>query len=402
MDNLIVWKLLTAVLLAVASLAGLLSTLCCVKPCSTRVGRSSHSHRCPFSHQRTLSLANSFAAGMLIATAFCHFFRHAMEGAVKGVVSPLWISIAMLAGMAIPVAIECCIVDSAKGSRYHSFVDSNLSDDEPQPGRSERPSLPRDGRGRHCTTFFLLLALMYIHAATEGAVVALGDSISALTASAIPLLAHRSLDGVAIGASIAKRLFHFEDECERGYFYADRCTESEPLNSNNRPVSLEGKFELPLSNSENRAIFFGDVSEALRRELCQWPVLLWLAVTPLSTLIFIALSTGFVDVAADGNRYEERYESHAKGSMCVANSTKSHFIQEGCRGGLRATSRVGEWGAFSLNVLAPVADGLGGGFFLFVGFMMVFREEQRGVMTSLAVCLGVAAALLLATAQSNH
>ncbi|CCD16454.1 unnamed protein product [Trypanosoma congolense IL3000] len=350
MVSLVALRLLSALVVTFFGVLGVLSPLCCLpRKCES-------SHR-PGSHRTfplILSLANCFAAGMLITMAVSHFFLHALEEAASGNANPSTISMAVLGGVLFPVVIEC----AGRGPRH--------ADDCGCDGHSHGALLTAGSQNGRRGTVPLVLLLMFIHAAMEGALLGIWTPTSPLLSVLVPLSVHRVLDGVAIGVTISKRLVS-------AAFCADELTplsadtSRKPSDYNSCGVGATGEMCVA-----------DDLGAKLKVELCGWPIFLWAGTTPTVALLFALLGdTALSPTDSHGEGYGHFHHSkpdvaHRGGSNAPGTRHSDGFVS--------VDSFIGATGA---------------GLFLFAGLVTILREEARGPTASLFLLLGAVVTLVL-------
>ncbi|AAZ11525.1 hypothetical protein, conserved [Trypanosoma brucei brucei TREU927] len=353
-------RVVAALVVTLFGVSGVVSPLLCLSnKCTTLFGGGTHT---TFPH--TLSLANCFAAGMLITIAVSHFFLHALEDAAARNADPSLVSLIMLSGILLPTVLDR-IVDKKDGEESernrsngccHGHGALLAQDDIHQGGRCGVP---------------LVLLLMFFHAAMEGAVLGLEPDDPSLLTIVVPLCVHRLLDGVAIGVAISKKLF-----------LATSCSSEELLllhaDGIGECTHNAGRLHGGVASTEMCLVRKFD--RKLRDELWRWPVLLWLAITPAVALISAVLCSSSSD-AAGGHCVGKHRDRYCKGHRPIPhNDTRELFKSEHIRG-------IG-----SLNSLVGAA---GGGLFLFAGLMTILREEVHGLAACVSLLLGVLVTLLL-------
>lgn len=323
------------------------------------------------SGQAFLSLANCFSAGMLLTMALLHFFPSALSLA-DDTMTPTLLSGWALAGVLIPALLEHGVAGAGGGGGAHSGGHGHSHGIFAHGGGGgggeesleERRKAKDPAERRTCfSTATLLVVLMCFHGMMEGLLLGLEQHVSSLLKAAVPLSIHRFFDGMVIGVSLAKEVLR---SIRGDLGEAEMAGPAEdPPNGGS-----EAAAQRPCGDTPPKKQGFA----VCGRRVWQPLVLLWLALTPVTMVAVLLLSS--LHPLSLGEGYEEE-----------GLATKAPSASPAARTSVKDNGPRLQWMA--------AAQALGSGSFVYLGLSIFIQEELKGLKADATMLFGVVFTMLL-------
>lgn len=326
-----------------------------------------------------LSLANCFSAGMLLTMALAHFFPSALHAA-DSVVTPTHLCWWMLLGIVLPALLEHGAA-GGDGGHTHGHGHSHgirMGHEDPPSTKASRKSSP-------ISTASLLILLMCIHGMTEGVLLGLEQRTSTLVGAAIPLSIHRFFDGLVIGVSMANEVIRGSKTEADGSDTSALDSEGYGESQDVVAAAAGGPITVPLRRSSAVSV----VVEKQRFSICgrrvwQPVVVMWLALTPVTTVIVILLASAGAGPIPDGPPVVLKSAALSDGMTTsakhIAGTISTPALAAAAHSRLRWTA---------------IAQALGSGSFIYISMTIFLHEELKGLKADLALVVGIAFTFLL-------